>query len=61
MVTKDLVSKAMDAVQKHIDTVIQVYGTTGVPVKLGDLHPDYGPIIQAFTVRDLLRKEIAGL
>jgi hypothetical protein len=38
-----------------------VYGTTGVPVKLGDLHPDYGPNIQAFTVRDLLRKEIAGL
>jgi hypothetical protein len=41
--------------------VIQVYGTTGVPVKPGDEHPDYNPIISAFTVRDLLRKEIAGL
>ncbi len=61
MVTKELVSRAMDAVQKHIDAVIQVYGTTGVPVKPGDEHPDYNPIISAFTVRDLLRKEIAGL
>lgn len=60
MATKELVSKAIDAVQKHIDAVIHVYGTTGVPVKLGDLHPDYGPITQAFAVRELLRRELGN-
>jgi hypothetical protein len=30
-------------------------------VKAGDQHPDYGPIIKAFAVRELLLKEKAGL
>jgi 2-phospho-L-lactate transferase/gluconeogenesis factor (CofD/UPF0052 family) len=61
MATRETLIKAIEAVQKHIDTVIHVYGTTGVPVKIGDQHPDYDPIIKAFTVRELLLKEKAGL
>jgi hypothetical protein len=61
MATRETLTKAIEAVQKHIDSVIQAYATTGPMVKAGDQHPDYGPIIKAFAVRELLLKEKAGL
>ncbi len=57
MLTKDTVEKAIASVQKQIDNIIQQYATTGAPV-LSGLHPDHNPLIQAITVRDLLRREM---
>jgi hypothetical protein len=61
MSTKELVTKAIEAVQKHIDNVIHGYGTAGVPVLVGQQQQDYDSIIKAFAVRDLLFNELSSL
>jgi hypothetical protein len=53
MAKKEQIDKAIEAVQKHIDQIINQYATTGP----GAAQPDYTPLIQAIKARDLLRRE----
>lgn len=58
---RDTLNKALIAVQKQIDLIIEQYATKGPEVILPAMHPDHGPLIQAITVRDLLRRELSQL
>lgn len=51
MATKEQITKAIEAVQRHIDTVITQFAG----------HPDLDAIIKAFAARELLRAELATL
>jgi hypothetical protein len=53
------VKAAIAAIQKQIDNIIQQYATSGPPVMQPATHPDHGPLIQAITARDLLRRELS--
>jgi hypothetical protein len=54
---KEIVGKALAAVQKQIDNIIQQYATTGPVVVLPGSNPDHTPLIQAIQVRDMLQRE----
>jgi hypothetical protein len=51
---QETLNKAITAVQKQIDALIQEYATTGP-------RPDHEPLIQACKARDLLRYERSSL
>jgi hypothetical protein len=51
---QETLNKAIAAVQKQIDAIINEYVTTGP-------RPDHEPLIQAFSARDLLRRERSQL
>jgi hypothetical protein len=51
---QETLNKALTALQKQIDEIINEYATTGP-------RPNHEPLIQAFTARDLLRRERSAL
>ena len=58
--TKDVTIKAaIAAVQKQIDTIIEQYATSGPPVIHPAKYPDHSVLIQAITVRNLLKNELS--
>ena len=58
--TKDVTIKAaIAAVQKQIDIIIEQYATSGPPVIHPANHPDHSTLIQAITVRNLLKHELS--
>jgi hypothetical protein len=57
MATKEQVTKAVAAIQAHIDRIIHQYATSGVPVMHPATSHDYKPLIDAITARDLLKRE----
>lgn len=57
MTTHDTLNKALATVQKQIDQIIEQYATKGPAIISPATDPDHGPLIQAITARDLLRRE----
>ena len=56
MTTHDTLNKALATVQKQIDQIIEQYATRPA-ITSPATDPDHGPLIQAITARDLLRRE----
>jgi len=59
MTNDETIKAAIAAVQKQIDILIEQYATSVPPVIHPAKYPDHSTLIQAITMRNLLKNELS--